>query len=316
MSLNYCSKLTGSLFLGLIICLAPIAMQAQTRPIRTIILDAGHGGIKSGTSGLHSLEKNVCLGISLKLGKMIEKEMPEVKLVYIRTADVHVDNRVRAELANASKGDLYVAIHANAMPKLERKKFIGYKTEVYYTGSGKNKKKRTRKVKKYKTYYVNDVSAKGTETYIWAADRTEAKGDFVAERVSEEDSTEFKPDLNDPTFKAKSLLWTKRYFDKSLLLATYVEDEFKKGKRLSRGVKQRNEEGIWILQATAMPSILVESGFLSNPTEENYLNSKKGQEEVATSVFNAIKRYRVATEGKAAVSRTHTPSRTAPAKAR
>ena len=296
MSLKHCGKLSAIL---LLVLFYSQNLLAQTRnAIKTIIIDAGHGGIKSGTSGLYSLEKNVCLSISMKLGKMLAAEMPDVKLVYIRTSDVHVDNRARAEQANANKGDLYVAIHANAMPKIPRKKFLGYKTEVYYTGSGKNKKKHTRKVKNYKTTYINDVSARGTETYIWAADRTEAKGDFVAERLEESDASEFKPDLNDPTFKAKSLLWTKKYFDKSLLLASYVEEEFKKGKRLSRGVKQRNEEGIWILQATAMPSILVESGFLSNPQEEKYLNSKKGQEEVASAVFNAIKRYKIATESK------------------
>lgn len=313
MVLRSCSKFPGILFCAVICFFISATAAAQGKnTVRTIILDAGHGGIKTGTKGTFSLEKNVCLGITLKLGKMLEKEMPDVKLVYIRTTDVHVDNRARAELANASKGDLYVAIHANAMPKLEQKKFAGYKTEVYYTGTGKNKKKHTRKVKQYKIHYINNVTAKGTETYIWAADRTEAKGDFVEERLSEDtDSTDYKPDLNDPTFKAKSLLWTKRYFDKSLLLASIVEEELKKGGRLSRGVKQRNEEGIWILQATAMPSILVESGFLSNPQEEKYLNSQNGQTEVARAVFNAIKRYRTATEPRsAAVSHPAAPHKT------
>lgn len=106
------------------------------------------------------------------------------------------------------------------------------------------------------------------------------------------DSTEYVPNINDPEFKAKSLLWTKKYFDKSLLLASMVEEEFSKAGRLSTGVKQRTWEGIWVLQATAMPSILVETGFITNREEEEYLNSEKGQDEVAENVLAAIKRYK------------------------
>ncbi len=269
----------------------------QKTGIKTIIVDAGHGGRAIGAKGKYSYEKNVCLAIALKLGKMIEAEMPGVKVVYTRTTDVFVDNRYRAEMANEHKGDLYLAIHANSVRPLEHRKVVGYKKEVYYTGTGKKKKKHTRSVPKYKTYY-SENPAYGTETYIWAADRTESKGEFVSERMSEDetDSTEYRPDLNDPEFKAKSLLWTKRFFDKSLMLANMVEEEFVKGGRHSRGVKQRNNEGIWILQATAMPSILIETGFVSNRKDEDYLNNKKGQEELASQVLKAIKRYKASFE--------------------
>jgi N-acetylmuramoyl-L-alanine amidase len=108
--------------------------------------------------------------------------------------------------------------------------------------------------------------------------------------------------LNDPEFKAKALLWTKRFFSKSYLLATMVEEEFVKEGRLSRGVKQRNEKGIWVLQATSMPSILVETGFITHRPDEDYLNSEKGQEEVANNVLEAVKRYRAATEKQATTS--------------
>ncbi|MBL0133589.1 MAG: N-acetylmuramoyl-L-alanine amidase [Chitinophagaceae bacterium] len=126
---------------------------------------------------------------------------------------------------------------------------------------------------------------------MWAADRTDEKGEFVGEQVLE-DSTEYVPNINDPEFKAKSLLWTKKYFDKSFLLASMVEEEFNNAGRVSTGVKQRTWEGIWVLQATAMPSILVETGFITNKKEEQYLNSPEGQEEVAENVFAAIKRYK------------------------
>lgn len=267
--------------------------------IQTIIIDAGHGGHDAGCRGDYSYEKDICLAIAMKLGKKIEAEFPDIKVLYTRTKDIYPEIRQRADFANSNKGDLFISIHVNSGPKIKHTKFLGYKTEVYYTGKGKKRKKNTRKVPSYSTYYSPNPS-RGTETFIWAADRTEAKGDFVSERFSEEVTTdEFTPDINDPEFKAKSLLWTKRYFDKSLLLASLVEEEFVKSDRASRGVKQRNEKGIWVLQATAMPSILVETGFITHRPDEDYLNSKKGQEEIAENVLEAVKRYRQVTEGKA-----------------
>lgn len=270
----------------------------QKTVIKTIIVDAGHGGSDNGARGDYSFEKDICLGIALKLGKKLEQEFPNVKILYTRTRDEYPSIKSRADFANANKGDLFVSIHVNAGGKIKHSKFAGYRTETYYTGKGKSRKKRTRKVPKYTIYYTDNPS-KGTETYIWAADRADAKGEYVGERLSEEvnDSTEYAPDINDPEFKAKSLLWTKRFFNKSLLLATMVEEEFVNGGRESRGVKQRNEKGIWVLQATAMPSILVETGFISHRPDEDYLNSTKGQDEVATHVLNAIKRYKSASEG-------------------
>jgi N-acetylmuramoyl-L-alanine amidase len=270
----------------------------QKAVIKTIIIDAGHGGSDVGCHGDYSYEKDICLDIALKLGKKLEQEFPEIKVLYTRTKDEYPSIKARADFANTNKGDLFVSIHVNAAPKIKHSKFAGYRSETYYTGKGKSRKKRTRKVPKYTVYYTENPS-NGTETYIWAADRTSAKGEFVTERISEEvnDSTEYAPDINDPEFKAKSLLWTKRFFDKSLLLATLTEEEFVNGGRLSRGVKQRNEKGIWVLQATAMPSILVETGFITWRPDEDYLNSKKGQDEIASQVLSAIKRYKAATEG-------------------
>ncbi|MBC7830075.1 MAG: N-acetylmuramoyl-L-alanine amidase [Chitinophagaceae bacterium] len=276
----------------------------QKLAIKTIIIDAGHGGKDNGARGDYSFEKDICLDIALRLGKKMEAEFPDIKILYTRTTDIYPAIKARADFANANHGDLFVSIHVNAAPKIRHSKFAGYKTQVYYTGKGKKRKKQTRKVPKYDVYY-SDNPSNGTETFIWAADRTDEKEKFVVtDVVSEEiyDSTEYAPDINDPEFKAKALLWTKRFFSKSYLLATMIEEEFIKEGRLSRGVKQRNEKGIWVLQATSMPSILVETGFITHRPDEDYLNSENGQEEIADNVLQAIKRYRTATESKQAIS--------------
>jgi N-acetylmuramoyl-L-alanine amidase len=270
-------------------------------PLRTIIVDAGHGGKDPGARGSYSFEKDICLAVALKLGKNLETAFPEVKVLYTRTTDTYPEIRERANFANSNHGDLFVSIHVNLGPKIKHSKFIGYRNQTTYTGRGRKRKKVTKRVPKYSVYYTPNPS-NGTETYIWAADRTDEKEKFIAEDVNAEeivDSTaEYVPDINDPEFKAKALLWTKKFFDKSYLLASMVEESFIGAGRFSRGVKQRNEKGIWVLQATSMPSILVETGFISYKPDEDYLNSEKGQQEIADNVLEAIKKYRVATEGK------------------
>jgi N-acetylmuramoyl-L-alanine amidase len=295
-----CFGLIATVFIAISAFYTEPAVALQKPVIKTIIIDAGHGGSDNGARGDYSFEKDICLDVALKLGKKLEQEFPEIKILYTRTKDQYPSIKSRADFANANKGDLFVSIHVNAGPKIKHSKFAGYRNETYYTGKGKSRKKRTRRVPKYNVYYTDNPS-NGTETYIWAADRADAKGEFVSERMTEEvnDSTEYAPDINDPEFKAKSLLWTKRFFDKSLALATMVEEEFVNGGRVSRGVKQRNEKGIWVLQATAMPSILVETGFITYRPDEDYLNSNKGQEEIATHILNAIRRYKATTEGTA-----------------
>lgn len=270
-------------------------------PLRTIIIDAGHGGRDRGAHGEYSYEKDICLDVALKLGKNLETTFPDIKILYTRTTDVYPEIKERADFANSNRGDLFISIHVNAGPRIRHSKFTGYKNQTSYTGRGRKRKKVTRRVPKYNIYYTDNPS-NGTETYIWAADRTDEKEKFIGEDVNHEqivDSTaEYVPDLNDPEFKAKALLWTKRYFDKSYLLASFVEESFIGQGRFSRGVKQRNEKGIWVLQATSMPSILVETGFITYKSDEDYLNSDKGQEEIAANILDAVKKYRHATEGK------------------
>jgi len=176
---------------------------------------------------------------------------------------------------------------------------VGHRNRTVYVGRGSKRRKKTVREPIYESYAVKN-NEHGTETYIWAADRTGYKGSAIqstgefGENVN--DSTN-ELDLNSPEAVIRAQLYEKKYFSKSLLLATFVEDEFVKGGRLSRGVKQRNEKGIWVLQATGMPSILVETGFVTQTEEEEYLNSEKGQDEIVAQIVNAIKRYKTSLEG-------------------
>ena len=137
--------------------------------------------------------------------------------------------------------------------------------------------------------------AAGTETYIWGAGKTDDKELAVRENASMLTEANYKEIYGDmeptsPEFVAISLLKTKQYFKRSATLAGFVQDEFVNVGRVDRDVKQR-PVGIWVLQATAMPSVLVETGFISNPEEERYLNSEEGQIEISNCIVRALKKY-------------------------
>ena len=262
--------------------------------LKTIIIDPGHGGTDPGAKGAYSYEKDICLDVSLKVGALIEKELPDIKLVYTRTTDVYPALHARANMANNNKGDLFLCIHVNSAPPKRHSEITGYKNVTYYVGKGKNRKKKTKKVPQYR-YWTSPSTAKGTETYIWGAHKGDDKELAVRENammLKEEGYQQNYGDIdpNSPEFIALSLLKTKQYFKRSATLAGYVQDEFYKVGRVDRDVRQR-PVGIWVLQATAMPSILVETGFISNPEEEKYLNSDAGQDELARCIVKALKTY-------------------------
>ena len=274
-------------------------------PIRTIIIDPGHGGSDPGTHGLISKEKDITLAISLKLGKAIAESFPDIKIVYTRTTDIMPGNTTtikdelnyRADLANKSKGDLFICIHGNSdghsAGKYLAKRVIGHK----WMGKGK----RRRKKPIYESYWVTNTRV-GTETYIWKADRSNFKGMAINENdesMGEDmgDSTNSAVDMSSPEAQIRAQLYEKKYFANSALFATLVEDEFLKAGRASEGVKQR-DEGIRVLQATGMPSVLIETGFLTNKEEEIYLNSEDGQDEIVRDIVGALKRYKDTLQGK------------------
>lgn len=292
-------------------------IQKPKAGLRTIIIDPGHGGFDNGAKGLFSTEDQVSLEVSLKLGEAIQKEFPDIKLVFTRTTDVMAGNKpnkeeglhYRADLANKSAGDLFIAIHCNAAGRAPggwyAKRVTGYK---YQTRRVKVKRKWvTRKVKvpTYETYWQENL-VKGTETYIWAVSKNDAKVNSISKNEDEElygeqDSTLTLeiPNPNDPVEKARMLLYAQNYFRKSYQFADLIEKGFREQNRVDRGgVKQRNEKGIWVLQATGMPSVLVEIGFITNRDEEKYINSDDGQSEIVNNIVASIKQYKDRLEGK------------------
>jgi N-acetylmuramoyl-L-alanine amidase len=281
------------LFVLLLIVAAPVF--AQKGLLKKVIIDAGHGGTDVGARGKYSSEKDVSLAVAIKLGQMIQQEMPDLEVVQTRTTDIFHSPPTKANIANFNKGDLFISIHCNSAPPVRHSEVTGYRTETYYTGKGKKKKKHTRKVPITRTW-TSPNAAKGTETYIWGAHKTDQKETAMRENESlylDSATANFVKDF-DPNSPEKMILYslkTQQYFGRSANLALTVEEEFVKVGRISRQAQQR-QKGIWVLQAVAMPSILVELGFISNPDEEDYLNSERGQQEIVRCITNALKRYK------------------------
>ncbi len=295
---------------------------APPKKIKTIIIDPGHGGLDPGAPGNLSYEAAVSLSVSLKLGARLEKEFEDLKVIYTRTTDVLPGNKptkdaallYRADLANRSKGDLFMAIHCNSAGRAPGG-WYGKRVSHYTTATRKVKVKKkwvtkTVKVPVYETYWIEN-KAKGTETYVWAVSKNDEKinsltknTDYYDELSGETDTTSTLslPDPTDPAEKARMLVYAQNYFRKSLTLADLIQQEFAKAGRVDRGVKQRNERGIWVLQATGMPSVLVEIGFISNKEEEEYLTSEKGQDEVVNNIITAFRTYKDKYEQKASTS--------------
>lgn len=286
------------------------------KAIKTLIIDPGHGGLDPGARGTYSSEANVSLAVSLKLGAAIEKEFPDIKIVYTRTTDIVPGNRnsiegglyYRADLANQSNGDLFMAIHCNSAGKAPGgwygKRVSGYTT---VTKKVKVKKKwvtKTVQVPVYETYWIENLP-KGTETYVWAVNKNDSKIKSVAKNndyygeLQDSTLTIQLPDPSDPAEKARMLIYAQNYFRKSLSLADLIQKEFAATGRVDRGVKQRNDKGIWVLQATGMPSVLVEIGFISNKDEEEYLNSEKGQDEIVNNILTGFRNYKQKLDEKA-----------------
>lgn len=272
----------------------------QKKPVlKTIIIDAGHGimanGGYNGAAGRYSHEDDIALAISKKLVALIAKTFPDIKIVETRPTRYITDLKERANIANQNKGDLFISIHVNAMPPIKHKELVGHRIEKYYTGKGKRRRKHTRRVPVYRYYTTENTTAKGTQTYIWGVHKTDDKELAIRENAPMFEEENYKQkygdiDPNSPEFMAMSLVTAKKYTQRSAMLANMVEEEFAKSGRISGGPHQR-QVGIWVLQATAMPSILVETGFITNPQEEDYLNSETGQQQIAQSITNALENY-------------------------
>lgn len=226
-----------------------------------IVLDAGHGGKDFGAGKYYEdigtlNEKDVTLAVTLKVGSMLEKNK-DFKVIYTRKTDEYPSLTDRTNLANRSKADLFISIHCNSSPKSSP-----YGTETFVQGPDQNKTN------------LEVAKAENDVIYLDAEDR----------------QTFASYDPTSPESLIALKIQQSRYLEKSLRLGGYVEDNFvNKDRRFSRGVKQQN---LHVLRMNAMPSILIETGFISNYDEAHLLASEKGQNEIAESIYNAIISYK------------------------
>lgn len=225
--------------------------------IRTVVIDAGHGGKDDGASGPTGVkEKNVALSVAMKLGEKISTAYPDIRVIYTRKTDVFIELFERANIANRNKADLFISIHLNSSSNPD-----AYGCEAWVLGLHKS------------------------ESNLEVAKRENAV-------IKLEDNNENNYDI-DPNSEAGHIIMSmaqSAYMNQSIDLAGKVVDQFEHhAQRKVRGVKQA---GFMVLYKTAMPSTLIEIGFVSNPAEERYLSSGEGQNAIAGSIFNAFKGYK------------------------
>lgn len=261
----------------------------QQYKVKTIVIDAGHGGIDGSTRGIYSTEKDVALKTALNLGKLIEASMPDVKVVYTRKEDVFVKLYDRIGIANVNKADLFISIHCNDMPV--------YRSTVV-TGYTRNKK--GKRVPIYKTVSRKSTSTHGTETFVSGFGRMSEQDNEVIKRENDaillEDNYKENYEGFDPSNPENYIilsLMKNNYREASLNLAKMVQDEYVKAGRINRGVQ---EKSLAVLARAGMPAILTEIGFISNPEEEDYINSDAGQQEICSGLLSAIQRYKKSVE--------------------
>lgn len=251
--------------------------------IKTIVIDAGHGGKDSATRGLTSKEKDIALQTALRLGKTIEENMKDVKVVYTRTTDVFVPLYERIGIANRVKADLFISIHCNSMPKFTKRVITGYTRNRY----GK-------KVPVYSTTYTQSTSTSGTETFVSGFGRLDEQDIAIRENASILLEKDYKDnyegyDPKDPESIIMFSFLKNGYREQSIKLATFMQNEFSRTGRPDRGVK---EKSLAVLARAAMPAVLTEIGFISNPDEEAYMNSESGQTEIVNCILRAIQSYK------------------------
>jgi N-acetylmuramoyl-L-alanine amidase len=260
---------------------------AQIKKIEKVVLDAGHGGTDVGARGSLGMlnEKDIALAVTLKVGRFFNDSLRSVKPIFTRTTDVFIPLVDRHEIANQAAADLFVAIHVNASPGSYEKIKVGSKTV------GKGKKRKTIPV--YKTIHHRETGANGTETYVLGLHRNGQKENAISEfgeNVTEEPGM---LNQNDPQTAIIIAQYSQMFLNKSVSLGQKVQDEFAMQGRKDLGVKQK---GLEVLAGCVMPGVLIEIGFINNVEEELYLNSEKGQNEVAYAIFKAIRNYKRETE--------------------
>ena len=241
----------------LILCTL-LALCAQWAGAYTVVIDAGHGGKDSGAVGKVAKEKNINLAVALKLGELIAANCPDVKVVYTRKTDVFVELDERANIANRAKADLFISIHTNAT--------------------------------------AAKVGPRGAETYTLGMHRA-ADNLAVAKRensvITLESDYQQKYEGFDPNSSESYIIFEfmqDQNMASSVEFAKGVQEQFARtAGRVNKGVYQA---GFLVLRETSMPSVLIELGYISTPDEEQYLNTAKGQQAMALSIYNAFKNYK------------------------
>lgn len=253
-----CQKMVW-VFLFLILPFFSSAQPIKTSRIKTIVIDPGHGGKDPGNLGTRrykTSEKDITLDLSLLVGKYLNQAFPDLKVLYTRNEDFFIKLNERTEFANKNDADLFISIHCNAN---ESKRPKG--ADTWVMGPHKNEANLA-------------VAQKENAAILLEENYKESYGAF---------------DPNSPeTYLALSLRQNVHLYE-SLTLAEWIQDEFRtRVGRVDRGVRQ---SGFYVISFTTMPSVLIETGFLTNPDEEDFLNSKKGQEYMASAIYRAIKKY-------------------------
>ena len=221
-----------------------------------VVLDAGHGAHDPGCLGTKVNEKTVNLSMALKVGKLIEEHCPDVKVIYTRKTDVFVELYRRAEIANKEHADLFISFHCNSSENPN-----GNGVETYLMGLSKSE--------------ANQAVARRENSAI------------LKEKNYQENYGGFDP--NAPESNIIFSLYSSAYMNKSIILADMVQKNLVSISHLTdRGVKQAN---YWVLYRVAMPSILIEMGFLSNPGDQAFLNNQENQNKIAAGIYNAFVDY-------------------------
>jgi N-acetylmuramoyl-L-alanine amidase len=258
------STLSGFLvlsFVTVIVLCSNTELEPRKFKLKKIVLDAGHGGKDPGCHGKKNHEADIALAVALNLGRIINENLPDVKVIYTRDKDHFVELHDRAGIANKNNADLFISIHCNSGPK----------------------------------------EVQGTEVYTMGLHTSEGNLD-VAKRenavILQETDYKKKYDGFDPNSPLAHILFANyqnAHIASSIKLASYIDDEFKtKIGRNSRGVKQA---GFLVLWKTTMPSLLIETGYLTNKQEEQFLANKENQVFMASGIYRAVKKFKESLEG-------------------
>jgi N-acetylmuramoyl-L-alanine amidase len=276
-----------------VFCSFYVPKDEPKRKVKIIVIDPGHGGKDPGCNGVTCKEKDVALSVALKFGKLIEENIKDVKVIFTRKTDVFVELEDRAKIANDNNADVFISIHCNA---------AGKPVMVKDKKTGKMRPK-TFKNSKGKTIVVETANPApyGSETYVMGLKNEEGKMK-VAQRENSamllEDNYETKYQGFDPNSEESYIImsnYTSSYVIQSAGLALKIQEQyFKKAGRVDKGV---HRQSIWVLWRTSMPSVLTELGYLTNPQEEKFLGSEKGQNYLAACLFRAFRKYKDEQEG-------------------